>query len=114
MASASALDDPRFFGNRIRPEELDDVEIEISVLYPLEKLDDPLSIEIGCDGIQVRQGSRSGCFLPQVATETGWTKEEFLSNCCLHKAHLAADAWKQADTEVYRFRAEVFGGKDTS
>jgi AmmeMemoRadiSam system protein A len=109
MARASALDDPRFLGRRIGPDELDDVAIEISVLYPLEKLDDPLSIELGRDGIQVRQGGRSGCFLPQVATETGWTKEEFLSNCCLHKARLAADAWRHPGTEVFRFKAEVFG-----
>jgi len=112
MARASALDDPRFAGDRIRPDELGDVEIEISLLHPREKIDDPLSIEIGRDGIYVRRGARAGCFLPQVATETGWTKEEFLSNCCSHKAGLAPDAWRDPGTEVLRFRAEVFGDKD--
>jgi len=47
--------------------------------------------------------------LPQVATETGWSKEEFLSYCCAHKAGLPADAWKDPETEVYFFTAEVFG-----
>lgn len=112
MARSSALDDPRFFHNRIAPEELEDVDIEISVLYPLEKIDDLLSIELGRDGIHIRRGGSSGCFLPQVATEMGWTKEEFLSNCCSHKARLAPDVWKDPATEVYRFRAEVFGEKE--
>jgi len=112
MARASALDDPRFAGDRIRPDELGDVQIEVSVLHPREKVDDPLSIEIGRDGIYVRRGARAGCFLPQVATETGWTKEEFLSNCCSHKAGLAPDAWRDPDTEVLRFKAEVFGDGD--
>ncbi|MHC5054853.1 MAG: AmmeMemoRadiSam system protein A [Planctomycetota bacterium] len=112
MARASTLDDPRFGGDRIRPDELGEVDIEISVLYPREKVDDPLSIELGRDGIYVRRGARSGCFLPQVATETGWTKEQFLSNCCLHKAGLEADAWRETSTEVLRFRAEVFGEED--
>jgi len=109
MARSSALDDPRFAGDRIRPDELGDVEIEISLLHPREKIDDPLSIELGRDGIYIQRGARAGCFLPQVATETGWTKEEFLSNCCSHKAGLAPDAWRDPDTEVLRFRAEVFG-----
>ena len=109
MARASTLDDPRFGGDRIRPEELPEVDIEISVLYPREKVDDPLSIELGRDGIYVRRGARAGCFLPQVATETGWTKEEFLSYCCSHKAGLDSDAWREPSTEVLRFRAEVFG-----
>lgn len=110
MARASALDDPRFTRDRIRPDELKRVDIEISVLHPREKIDDPLSIELGRDGIYIKNGARSGCFLPQVATETGWTKEQFLSNCCLQKAGLAADAWRDAATDVLRFRAEVFGG----
>ncbi len=109
MARASALEDPRFGGDRIRPDELADVDIEISVLHPREKVEDPLDIELGRDGIYVRSGARAGCFLPQVATETGWTKEQFLSHCCSHKAGLAPDAWRAPSTEVLRFRAEVFG-----
>ena len=61
------------------------------------------------DGIYIRRGAAAGCFLPQVATETGWSKEEFLSHCCSHKAGLSADAWRDPDTEVLTFQAEVFG-----
>lgn len=109
MATASATRDSRFVGNQITADELDELEIEVSVLSPLEKTDDPLSLRIGIDGIYIVKAGRTGCFLPQVATETGWTTEEFLSNCCGHKAGLEPDAWKDPDTEVYLFTAEVFG-----
>jgi uncharacterized protein (TIGR00296 family) len=75
----------------------------------LQRISDPLAFELGKHGIYVRRGLASGCFLPQVATETGWGKEEFLSYCCAHKAGLAADAWKDPQTEVYLFTAEAFG-----
>ena len=109
MAKASATSDPRFFANPITPRELKELDIEISVLSPLQRTDDPLSLRLGVDGIYIKRGCLSGCFLPQVATETGWGKEEFLSYCCAHKAGLAADAWKDPDTEVYLFTADVFG-----
>lgn len=109
MAKASATSDPRFFANPITPRELKELDIEISVLSPLQRTDDPLSLRLGADGIYIRRGCASGCFLPQVATETGWSKEEFLSYCCAHKAGLDADAWKDPETEVYLFTAEVFG-----
>ena len=109
MAIASATEDPRFEANRIKANELDKLDIEISVLSPLQKTDDPLSLELGVHGIYIKRGHTSGCFLPQVATETGWTKEEFLSYCCSHKAGLAPDAWKDPATEVNLFTAEVFG-----
>ncbi|MFW5982651.1 MAG: AmmeMemoRadiSam system protein A [Candidatus Brocadiia bacterium] len=109
MAVAAATEDPRFMGNRIQPEELDQVKIEISVLSPLEKTDDPMELELGTHGIYVQKGRRTGCFLPQVATETGWSKEEFLQRCCSGKAGLSPDAWKDPDTDVYLFTAEVIG-----
>jgi len=109
MAKASATGDPRFFADPITTVELEKLDVEISVLSPLQKTDDPLSLKLGVDGIYIRQGRASGCFLPQVATETGWSKEQFLSYCCAHKAGLAADAWKDPKTEVYLFTAEVFG-----
>ena len=109
MAVASAAEDPRFVGNRITPAELDSVDMEISVLSPLKKVESPLDIELGTHGIYIRRGMRTGCFLPQVATETGWSKEEFLSNCCSHKAGLPADAWKDPETEVFIFTAEIIG-----
>ena len=109
MARASATGDPRFFANPITADELEQLDIEISVLSPLKRTEEPLSLRLGVDGIYIKKGATSGCFLPQVATETGWSKEEFLSYCCAHKAGLAPDAWKDADTEVYLFTADVFG-----
>ena len=108
-ARASATEDPRFWSYPITPDELDRLSIEISVLSPLQRIANPLAIELGVDGIYIRRGAAAGCFLPQVATETGWSKEEFLSHCCSHKAGLSADAWRDPDTEVLTFRAEVFG-----
>ncbi len=109
MAVSAARHDPRFAHNRIRPAELGQLYIDISVLTPMQKTDDPLRLRLGIDGIYITDGRRSGCFLPQVATETGWSKEEFLGYCCAHKAGLAYDAWKRPGTEVYLFSAEVFG-----
>jgi AmmeMemoRadiSam system protein A len=108
MARASATADPRFFADPITPGELEKLDIEISVLSPLKQTDDPLSLRLGVDGIYIKRGRACGCFLPQVATETGWSKEEFLSYCCTHKAGLAADAWKDPETEVYLFTADAF------
>ena len=111
MAKSSATGDPRFFADPISAGELDQLDVEISVLSPLERTNEPLSLRLGVDGIYIKKGRTSGCFLPQVATETGWSKEEFLSYCCAHKAGLAADAWRDPETEVYLFTAEVFGAE---
>jgi AmmeMemoRadiSam system protein A len=111
MAKASATGDPRFFADPITAGELGQLDVEISVLSPLEKTDEPLSLRLGVDGIYIKKGRASGCFLPQVATETGWSKEEFLSYCCAHKAGLAADAWRETETEVNLFTADVFGAE---
>jgi AmmeMemoRadiSam system protein A len=109
MAKASATSDTRFLANPISASELDQLDIEISVLSPLQRTDDPLSLQLGTDGIYIKKGYATGCFLPQVAIETGWDKEEFLSYCCAHKAGLRPDAWRDPDTEVYLFTAEIFG-----
>jgi AmmeMemoRadiSam system protein A len=111
MAKSSATSDPRFFADPITVHELNQLDVEISVLSPLKRTDDPLSLRLGIDGIYIKRGRASGCFLPQVATETGWSKEDFLSYCCAHKAGLAADAWKDPETEVNLFTAEVFGAE---
>ena len=112
MAGA-VLRDPRFLDRPVTAGELADIRIEISVLSPLEKVKDPLAeIELGRHGICIDEPLGSGCFLPQVATETGWTKEEFLSHCASGKAGLAADAWRRPGVTVYRFEAEVFGEEE--
>ena len=109
MARASATADPRFLADPITAKELEHLDIEISVLSPLKRTDDPMSLRLGTDGIYIKKGYASGCFLPQVATESGWSKEQFLSYCCSHKAGLDEDAWKDPNTDVYLFTAEVFG-----
>ena len=110
MAVQAATGDPRF--SPLELSELKNISIEISVLSPMEKIDNPDKIELGKHGVLVRQGYRSGVFLPHVATETGWSKDEFMSNLCAHKAGLPADAWKDRSTEIYIFTAEVFSEKN--
>ncbi|HJO55927.1 MAG TPA: AmmeMemoRadiSam system protein A [Candidatus Scalindua sp.] len=105
MAVSAAKEDPRF--SQIKPSDLDGLEIDISALSPLQKIDDPLDFELGRHGIYIKKGSSNGCFLPQVATETGWTKEEFLSKCCSMKADLSPDAWKKRGIDVYIFTSEI-------
>lgn len=106
MAIEAAVDDPRFPALSLL--ELKEVQIEVSVLSPLEKVPSADKIELGKHGVLVRRGNQSGVFLPQVASETGWSKEEFLNNLCAHKAGLAQNAWKDKNTELYIFNAEVF------
>ena len=107
MAVSAATHDPRFACDRITPEELPDLDVEVSVLGPLEKIADPLNFDLGVHGIYLKRGFSHGCFLPQVAAETGWSKEQFLSNCAGGKAGLPDDAWKDPQTEVLRFTCEV-------
>jgi AmmeMemoRadiSam system protein B/AmmeMemoRadiSam system protein A len=107
MAIAAATQDIRFYP--VQPEELGDLEYEISVLSPLRKIDDWREIEIGRHGVQIRYGLRSGVFLPQVATENNWDLEEFMGNLCQHKAGLPRDCWKNREVDIYIFTAEIFG-----
>ena len=110
MAIHSATQDPRF--EPVRYEELKDIEIEISVLTVPQKVKSADEIVLGRDGVIVKRGFNQGVFLPQVAEETGWTKEEFLSYLCSHKAGLPPDAWKDPKTEIYTFQADVFSEKE--
>lgn len=108
----SACRDPRFQSCPVTPNEAPLLSIEVSLLTVPEPVADPRKIEAGRHGIIVRRGNRSGCFLPQVAVERGWTAAEFLSQCCVAKAELPADAWQDPATEVLSFMAEVFGEQD--
>ncbi len=103
--------DPRFVFDRVTLEELDRLVIEVSVLTPMQPMDDPLALEIGADGIYVKDPASqvSGCFLPQVATDQGWDAAQMVSYCCSQKMGLAHDAWKPpTDLQFFRFQAEVF------
>jgi len=105
MAESAARRDPRF--SPLGPDEVDDVSIEISLLTPLERIDDPAAVEVGRHGLYVVQGRWTGLLLPQVPGEYGWDREEFLAKTCT-KAGLPEDAWRDPDTEIYRFEAEIF------
>ncbi len=111
-ARQAAFNDPRF--PELDKSELKHVKIEMSVLTKPEevKAKTPLErakkIKVGEDGLIVRRGIFSGLLLPQVASEYKWNEEEFLNQTCI-KAGLPFDAWKQPDTKVYKFQAEVFG-----
>jgi len=109
IAVQSATMDGRFRSNPITAREVPELQVEISVLSPMRRVVDALKeIKLGRDGIVITDKGRNGTFLPQVATETGWSKEEFLSYCCSHKAGLPSDAWKDKKTEVFLFTAEIF------
>jgi AmmeMemoRadiSam system protein B/AmmeMemoRadiSam system protein A len=106
MAREAAFSDPRF--DPVGKGELDSLHIEISVLTPMKKINDPESVEVGRDGLYIRQGYRSGVLLPQVPVEYGWDRMKFLQHTCL-KAGLPTDAWKSEETELFVFQAEIFG-----
>jgi hypothetical protein len=110
-ARQAAFNDPRF--PELEKDELKQVKIEMSVLTKPEevKAKTPLElvkkVKVGEDGLIVRRGMFSGLLLPQVAAEWKWNEEEFLNQTCI-KAGLPFDAWKDADTKVYKFQADVF------
>lgn len=109
MARAAATEDPRF--PPIGPDELDDIEFSISVLTPMQLVDDPEQVRVGIDGLYITMEGSSGVLLPQVPVEFGWSREEFLEAVC-RKAGLPADAYLSSSSLLYRFQAEVFGPAD--
>jgi len=109
MAEAAALHDPRF--HPVQPEEVKELEIEISVLTPLRKIEKLDEIKVGVHGLMLEKGISSGLLLPQVATEYNWDRDTFLEHTCM-KAGLARDAWKDKNTNIYVFSADVFSEKE--
>lgn len=101
----AAFRDPRFFP--LSKEELAQVDLEISVMGPIEVVNDTAEIEVGRDGLIITKGRNSGLLLPQVATDLGWDLETFLNHTC-QKAGLAPHAWRSPGTRIERFSAEVF------
>ena len=107
MAVAAASQDPRF--TPVGTDELKDIHIEISVLSKPQPIKGAEAIELGKHGVIVSDGaSHQGVFLPQVADESGWSKEEFLSQLCTQKAGLPADCWKDPNIQLFTFTADVF------
>ena len=105
MAQAAAFEDPRF--EPLSKEELNQIEIEISVLSPLQRVEDINQIQVGRDGLMIVLQMHSGLLLPQVATENNWDKTTFLEQTCL-KAGLPKSIYKDKAAQIYRFSAEVF------
>ena len=109
MAIEAGTGDPRF--PKVDVSELKNIEIEISVLSSLERINDVERIQVGKHGILIRKGFYSGLLLPQVATEYGWDRNTFLEHTC-NKAGLPADAWKDKSTQIQIFSAVVFSEKE--
>ena len=105
--SVSAACDRRF--ENLQPEDLNYMELEISVLSPLKKIESPEEIKLGKHGIYIKKGYNTGTFLPQVATKTGWNLTEFLGHCSRDKAGLGWDGWKSA--KLFTYEAYIFRGK---
>ncbi|ACS78321.1 AmmeMemoRadiSam system protein A [Maridesulfovibrio salexigens] len=105
MARAAAFEDPRF--PPLNESEFKEIEIEISILSPIDVCEDPEQVIIGRHGLIMQRGMQSGLLLPQVAVDWKWNREEFLAQTC-HKAGMEADAWKDPETNIFWFEAEVF------
>jgi AmmeMemoRadiSam system protein A len=106
--AASVLEDPRFLDDPVTPGELPSLDIELSILSPLMPAEHPLDFDLS-EGIYLTHGDRCGCFLPQVARETGWDKEQLLNRLCTEKMGLPAIAWKHPATRLQRFTTWVIG-----
>lgn len=105
MAQAAAFRDPRF--PPVTLDELDDLQIEISVLTPIQEISDVSEIVVGKHGLIIERGAYSGLLLPQVATDYGWDRNTFLEHTC-QKAGLPPDAWKKEGTKIKIFSADIF------
>ena len=105
MAVAAATRDPRFppVGN----DEIQAIDIEISVLGVLQRVASPTEIVIGRDGVVIEGRGHRGLLLPQVAVESGWDAQSFVERCC-QKAGLSRDAWRTGDLEISVFPTQVF------
>jgi AmmeMemoRadiSam system protein A len=107
-AMGAALEDPRF--EPVRPDELAEIEIEISALSRLERVQ-PEQIEVGRHGLLISRGARRGLLLPQVASERNWSRKRFLEETCV-KGGMEREAWQEPGTRIEAFTAEVFSEAD--
>lgn len=104
----AATRDPRFTAMPISAAEVKDIRIELSILSPLTRIENPLDFELGRHGIHFRHGIAAGCFLPDVGAEQGWDQERFLSELCSQKAGLSPDAWQDPAAEIQVFTVQKF------
>ncbi len=110
-AAESVLGDPRFFTQPVTRQELPELEIEVTVLGPMERAKSPLDFEPTQHGIYLTLQGRSGLFLPQVARETGWTRQQLLARLCTEKLGMPENAWTNPTAVLHTFTAEVIGPK---
>ena len=108
-ARAAAVRDPRF--PPVSPDELPEIDIEISVLSPMRRVQDVRQIEVGVHGLMIKKGAHTGLLLPQVAPQYAWDREHFLRQTCI-KAGLPPDAWQEGDADILMYSAQVFGEQD--
>lgn len=111
MAEAAAFNDPRF--SPVQMDEVDDLEIEISVLSPLRRIKNFDEIEIGTHGIFMKKKYAQGLLLPQVATHYNWDRKTFLQQTCM-KAGLPSGCWTDPDVEIWIFSASIFSEEEIS
>jgi len=105
----SCLRDPRFGHHRVTLHELPELQIEITLLSPLRAAASPLDFDLLNEGIVLRVDEIEGCFLPQVARETGWSKEQLLDRLCSEKLGLPANAWRGPDARLSAFTTLLIG-----
>jgi AmmeMemoRadiSam system protein A len=103
-AASAAVADPRF--PAVTAAELPRLQIEISVLSPMQPIEDPAAVTVGIHGLLISHAGRQGLLLPQVATELGWDRQTFLRQTCL-KAGLASNAWEHG-ARLYVFTVDHF------
>src|SRR5688500_2598564 len=109
-SAANVLSDPRFSTDPIRLDELPDLDLDVSVLSPLRSAPGPLEFDLTNEGVYLTWGeARAGCFLPQVARETGWSKEQLLARLCVEKMGLPPTAWQDPRAKLFVFTTLVIG-----
>jgi MEMO1 family protein len=99
LAISAATRDFRF--PKVTKDELGQIDIEISILTPMQKIQSPDEIILGKHGIFINKGTSSGTYLPKIAIHKGWTVEEFLGHCSRDKAGIGWDGWKDAEIFIY-------------
>ncbi len=109
QTAVSVLADPRFINHKVHLHELACLSIEISILSPLKPVPTPLDFDPAIEGIYLTISNRTGCFLPQVAKETGWTKEQLLDRLCTEKMNFPPKMWQHPAARLQTFTATILG-----
>lgn len=103
------LDDPRFADQKITPADFPTLLLELSVIEALQQATNPMLFDPLEDGLFLQFGDRAGCFLPQVARETGWSREKLLDRLCTEKLGMTPICWRHHDARLYTFKTLVIG-----